>query len=322
MAFTRVILLAAMSATQSASPCFAAATGGSENVDVALVSEQTSIRPGEPFHVGLHMQMKHGWHTYWKQPGDAGLPLRIEWALPPGFVAGPIEWPAPERIPTGELMSYGYEHGVLLAVVIQPPARIETTSVTIAGTFDWLECKDVCVSGSAKLEISVPVRSTPPEPGRSARLFAEARSRLPRVPAGWSLAAAAGPHAIELSFRPPTGVVPRGAYLFVDQPLVVAHAAPQGFERTAERYRVTLTPAENAAEPPKRITGVLVLEGVPRSKGNAMAVDVEAVTGDPAPAPAQTPPTQPWSTALLYAIVAVAFALAFAVAMRRRAAKR
>lgn len=315
-------LLVAVSAIRSAPPCFAVATGGGENVDVTLLAEPGSVRAGEPFHIGLHMKMKRGWHTYWKQPGDAGLPLRIEWTLPPGFVAGPIEWPAPERIPTGELMSYGYEHEVLLAVAMTPPAQIETDSITIGGTFDWLECKEVCISGSAKLEITMPVGSAPPEPGRPARLFAEARSRLPRSPTGWSLAAATGPRAIELSFRPPTGVVPRGGYLFVDQPLVVAHAAPQGFERVGDRYRVTLTPAENAPEPPRRITGVLVLDGVPRSKGNAIAVDVEAAPGDPTPAPAQAPATRPWPATSLYAIVAVMFALALAAALRRRAARR
>jgi thiol:disulfide interchange protein DsbD len=299
----------------------ASATGGSENVDVNLVSERTSIRPGEPVQVGFHMKMKRGWHTYWKQPGDAGLPLRIEWALPAGFAAGPIEWPTPERIPTGELMSYGYGQEVLFGVTITPPARVGTDSVTIAGTFDWLECKDVCLSGSARLEIALPVGSDPPRPGPASRLFAEARSRMPGSPRGWSLAAAAGPRAIELSFRPPPGVSPRGGYLFVDQPLVVAHAAPQGFERAGERYRLTLTPAENAAEPPKRITGVLVLEGVPRGNGDALAVDVDAFPGDPAPAPAQRPATGPWSTAPVYAIVGVVLALAIAMALRRRGAK-
>jgi len=319
-AFRRVILLAAVSSMQSPPPCLASATGGTENVDVALLAEHASVRAGDPFRVGLHMKMKRGWHTYWKQPGDAGLPLRIDWALPPGFTAGPIEWPAPERIPTGELMSYGYEHEVLLAVVITPPARIETDSVTVAGTFDWLECKDVCLSGSARLEIALPVGSAPPRPGRSARLFAEARSRLPRAPRGWSFAATAGPRAIELSFRPPAGVTPRGGYLFVDQTLVAEHAAPQGFERAGERYRLTLTPAENAAEPPKRITGVLVLAGAPRSEGNALAVNVEVIPGNPAPAPIQA--TRSWPTEPLYAIVGVLLGLALAVVLRRRAARR
>ena len=74
-----------------------------------LVSEHASVQPGRPFQVGLRMKLKRGWHTYWKQPGDAGMPLRIEWTLPSEFRPGPIEWPAPERIPTSRLLSYGYE---------------------------------------------------------------------------------------------------------------------------------------------------------------------------------------------------------------------
>ena len=84
-------------------------TGRSENIVVELVSEHASVQPGRPFQVGLRMKLKRGWHTYWKQPGDAGMPLRIEWTLPSGFRPGPIEWPVPERIPTSGLMSYGYE---------------------------------------------------------------------------------------------------------------------------------------------------------------------------------------------------------------------
>jgi thiol:disulfide interchange protein DsbD len=287
------------------------------NVDVALVAEGGSIRPGEPFHVGFHMKMKRGWHTYWKQPGDAGLPLRIEWTLPAGFTAGPIEWPTPERIPTGELMSYGYEREVLLAVRITPPASIEPNSTTIAGDFDWLECKDVCLAGSARLELTVPVRAERAKRRPSARLFAEARARTPRSPDGWSLAATAGPRAIELSFRPPPGVSPRGAYFFVDQPLVAEYAAAQGFERVPGGYRLTIVPAENAASPPPQLTGVLVLDGVPRSKGSAVAVNVGATPGDPGPAPAQARHT--WPAMPLYAILIVLVALALMILLRRRA---
>jgi thiol:disulfide interchange protein DsbD len=297
--------------------CAAAATGGSKNVDVVLVAEGASIRPGEPFHVGLHMKMKRGWHTYWKQPGDAGLPLGIDWALPPGFTAGPIEWPTPERIETGDLMSYGYERDVLLAVRITPSANIEPGSVTIAGNFDWLECKDVCLAGSARLELTLPVRPERARPGPAARLFSDARARSPRHPEGWSLASVAGPRAIELSFRPPIGVSPQGGYFFADQPLVAEHAAPQGFERVPGGFRLTIVPAENAASPPQRLTGVLVLEGIPRSKGNALAVNVDATPGDPVPAPAQSRHTLPATP--LYAILTALVALALVILLRRRA---
>lgn len=300
--------------------CFAAATGGSDNIDVALLSERASIQPGRPFRVGLHMKMKDGWHTYWKHPGDAGLPLRIEWTLPPGFEAGPIEWPAPEPIPTGELMSYGYGHEVLLAVTITPPARVAADSVTIAGTFDWLECKEACLAGSAQLDLALPVRLEAPKPGRVAPLFAKARARLPRSPDGWSMSAAAGARAIELAFRPPAGVRPRGGTFFVDQPLVVEHAATQGFERSKSGYRLTVVPAANAGSPPVRLTGVLVLDGVDGAKENAIAVNVEVVSGDPAPAP---PPAvkRDWPTSPLYATLIAVVIFAIVVALRRRASR-
>lgn len=300
--------------------CLAGATGRSENIDVALLSERISIQPGRPFRVGLHMRMKDGWHTYWKHPGDAGLPLRIEWTLPSGFTAGPIEWPAPEPIPTGDLMSYGYGHEVLLAVTITPPASVTADSVKIAGVFDWLECKEACLAGSAPLDVILPVRPEPPRRGRSAPHFDRTRARLPRSPEGWSLAAAAGPRAIELRFRPPSGVRPSGGTFFVDAPLVVEHAAPQGFEASADGYRLTVVPAANAANPPRRLTGVLVLDGVDRGKGSTILVNVEAAAGDPGPAPEQSP-RRSWPRVPLYATLFAVIGIVVVVALRRRAAR-
>ncbi len=233
------------------------------------------------------MKMRAGWHTYWKNPGDAGLPLRIKWSLPGGFVAGPIEWPAPERIPAGPVMSYGYTREVLLPVEITPPGRIAADSITIAGTFDWLECSEVCLPGSAALDVTLPVRPEPSAPGPAASLFAEARSRMPRTPTGWSFSAEAGPRAISLAIRVPAGFSARRAYLFLDQPLVADFGAPQGFERAQGGYRLTMAPAPNAPRPPERLTGVLVFdERAGMKPRTALRVDVPVSPGDPAPAPA------------------------------------
>lgn len=270
--------------------------GASRNVAVALLSEQASIQPGRPFYVGLRMEMRRGWHTYWKNPGDSGLPLRVTWNLPEGFSAGPIEWPAPERIPEDILMSYGYRGEVFLPVEIIPPKRLAVDSVTIAGTFDWLECADICVPGSSELSLSLPVRSGPPAPGPAAPSFARARSRIPTTPTGWTFTAEAGPRAISLKFRAPPGISPRGAYLFVDQPLVAAYAAPQGFERIGGGCRLSVPPATNAPGTLERLTGVLVVEGRsgPRSR-TAVQVDVPVTRGDPAPVPSTgSRPPMPW----------------------------
>lgn len=246
------------------------------------------------------MKIRRGWHTYWKNPGDSGLPPKMKWNLPGGFSAGSIEWPTPERIPEGALMSYGYSGEVLLPIEIIPPEGLPADSVTLAGGFEWLECADVCVPGSAALTLSLPVRPGPPAPGPAAPAFAEARSQIPVGPSGWTFTAEAGPRAISLRFRDPAGTSPHGAYLFVDQPLVADYAAPQGFERVAGGgCRLTVTPAPNAQGVPERLTGVLVVEGQAGSRSPAaVQVDVPVTRGDPAPVPSGGPgPAVPWGRA-------------------------
>ncbi len=296
--------------------------GASENVSVRLLSERAAIEPGRPFHVGLLMKMRRGWHTYWKNPGDSGMPLRITWSLPAGFTAGPIEWPAPERIAENDLMSYGYGGEVLLPVEITPPAHVVGDSIRIAGTFEWLECKDICLPGSATLKLSLPVRPGQPA-SPNARAFAKARSRIPAAPVGWLFAAEAGPRAISLGFRAPHGMAPRRAYFFVDQPLVADYAAPQGFERFESGYRVTVRPAANASGTRDHVTGVLVVEGgsTPRT---AVSVSVPLKAGDPAPARVQSEgagiPTSPYALASAIAGLGVALLLLRAARAGRRKA--
>ena len=90
---------------------------------VDLIADQTTVRPGRPFWVGLHFQLEHGWHIYWINPGDSGEPPRVKWNLPPGFQAGPLQWPVPSRIEDHSLIDYGYQNEVLLPVEITPPGK-------------------------------------------------------------------------------------------------------------------------------------------------------------------------------------------------------
>lgn len=262
------------------------------NVAVSLLSERAAVEPGRPFHVALRMVIREGWHTYWKNSGDAGMPLRVAWNLPGGFSAGPIEWPTPDRLPEKDLMTYGYEGEVILLIEIQTPRKLAEDSVTIAGAFEWLECADICLPGSAALSLSLPVRSGPPRAAPAAPLFAQAKSLAPRRPTGWTFSAEAGPRAISLGFRPPPGVSVGGAYLFVDRPLVAEHAALQVFDRASDGYRLTVQPAPNAGTL-RRLTGVLVVVDRAGSKsGTAVEVDVPVTPGDPAPPRASSRPKQ------------------------------
>src|SRR5512145_1895006 len=80
-----------------------------DHVEAELVSPADAVQPGQPVTVALRLKHDPQWHTYWQVPGDSGLPTRIEWQLPAGWTAGPIQWPLPKRLPIGPLMNYGYE---------------------------------------------------------------------------------------------------------------------------------------------------------------------------------------------------------------------
>jgi thiol:disulfide interchange protein/DsbC/DsbD-like thiol-disulfide interchange protein len=288
----------------------AASNGASRNVKVALVSEVASIQPGLPFRLGVRLEMAEHWHTYWKHPADAGLPTRLKWKLPEGFAAGEIEWPVPLRLSAPPLLSYGYEHDVLLPVEIEPPASLVPGPVTLAAKVDWLECRELCIPGKADLDLTLPVQAGAPAPSPEAPLFAEARRQLPGPATGWRLAAEAGPRAISLTVAGPPGLVPAGAFLFVDEALVTEYAAPQGFERRGDGYRLTLQPAANAPGRPARLTGVLVTEGGDGPR--AIQVDVPVVAGDPAPAevpvaPPPKPATAPEGPSSLFVALGFAF---------------
>src|SRR5262245_320707 len=79
------------------------------HVEAELVSENAAIAPGQATTVALRLRIEDGWHTYWRNPGDSGLPTTLDWKLPPGVRAGAIEWPAPTAIDVGPLVNYGYE---------------------------------------------------------------------------------------------------------------------------------------------------------------------------------------------------------------------
>jgi thiol:disulfide interchange protein DsbD len=150
------------------------------HVSISLVAETRSIVPGRSFHLALRQQIEAGWHTYWLNPGDAGLPTTIDWSLPADFKAGPILWPQPKRIAYGPVVDYGYENEVLLPVDIDVPSTVALGSnVVIAGHASWLVCSDTCVPEDADLSISVPVATaTEADPDWAERL-ASVRARLP-----------------------------------------------------------------------------------------------------------------------------------------------
>ncbi len=131
---------------------------------VELVPQTDAVAPGSTVYVALRQTIAPGWHTYWRNPGDAGQPTALAWTLPPGWRAGDIVWPAPERDLSGPIMNYVLTGEVYLPVPVHVPADAKPgQAVTLKAAATWLVCKDVCVPEQADLSLTLPVaRGTPP----------------------------------------------------------------------------------------------------------------------------------------------------------------
>jgi thiol:disulfide interchange protein DsbD len=137
--------------------------------------------PGKPAWLGLKIEHKPHWHTYWKNPGDSGLPTTLSWTLPAGVTAGEIDWPTPKRLPIGPLMNFGYEDTLLLPVPLSVPAGFAGDTLTVKLTAEWLVCKDVCIPESGEFVLQLPVNAAT---AGHAALFAAARAARPQDVAG------------------------------------------------------------------------------------------------------------------------------------------
>jgi thiol:disulfide interchange protein DsbD len=108
--------------------------------------------------------MEPGWHTYWKNPGAAGMATQIKWQLPPGVTAGEIQWPLPKKLPPAEVTTYGYDDEVMLIVPLTLATNLNPGPIDLKANVSWLECKEVCIPANqdveAKLNIGGEIKSS------------------------------------------------------------------------------------------------------------------------------------------------------------------
>ncbi|MDP9088414.1 MAG: thioredoxin family protein [Pseudomonadota bacterium] len=168
----------------STSPAVLALSGNTvatENVTARLVSEVNAVGPGQVFWVALELDIRDGWHTYWRNPGDSGQATSLKWVLPPGFTAGDIVWTTPHRFEIAPLVNYGYaRHAVHLVQIVAPKDLKAGTPLTLAARANWLVCSDVCIPEGADLQLKLPqsAQAGSFDPAASS-LFTAARSELP-----------------------------------------------------------------------------------------------------------------------------------------------
>jgi thiol:disulfide interchange protein DsbD len=144
---------------------------------VWLDSETDGVEAGRPFRLGLRFHLSPGWHIYWSNPGDAGIPPQVTLKLPDGATSGGMVWPAPQRLAEGPVMTYSYAGDVLLPVTVTPKTSGATS--TVDADASWLVCENICVPEEGSFHLSLPIGPVP-MPSAQASWFADADARTPR----------------------------------------------------------------------------------------------------------------------------------------------
>ena len=180
------------------------------------------------FYVGLHMELDPEWHVYWKNPGSSGYGVSIDWELPEGVKAGPIEWPAPERFEFDGLLIMG-----IVGITFLVPLEISTSVsevLELQASVSWLACKTSCIPGSAEFKLSLPLAEVSALDSTQQVIFEQARARLPQAwkaapltyeaGRGWARIHLQTAAIAEAYFYPETA-----DWVDVDAPQVLSHEA-------------------------------------------------------------------------------------------------
>ena len=243
------------------------------------------VAAGKPLWLGLKIEHQPHWHTYWKNPGDSGLPTTLQWTLPPGVSAGDIQWPTPVRLPIGPLMNYGYEGTLLLPVSLTVPAGFQENTLQVKLRADWLVCKDVCIPEGGDFTLQLPAQAAT---GGHAALFASARAALPQPVAGAKASAAVVGQDLLVQVSGLPAAWQDKALGFLPETTGVIHNAALPQARWADgnwTARIALDPQRS--ESPSVMPVVLTRAGEPAG------LQVQLTVTTPWPAPAAPPAALP-----------------------------
>ncbi|HEX5035973.1 MAG TPA: thioredoxin family protein [bacterium] len=236
----------------------AADTVTTPHVVARIVSDAAAVAPGSSFGVGLDFTLKKGWHTYWKNPGDSGEPMKVTWKVSPGLSAGPLSYPPPELIQMPPLANFGYKDQVLIFSDMAAGADLTPGgSIEIQADATWLVCEETCIPEKGSFSITLPVAAAS-SPGPDAPRFQAARERLPKPVSAARVEVSdkglylAFPEGIELPEETSR------LFFFPETPGVIKNAAEQVAFKDRGRHFLRLVPDPGMTKPPERLTGVLV----------------------------------------------------------------
>ncbi len=223
-----------------------------------LIADSSTISPGGTSHVALSLTLEPGWHVYWVYAGDSGEAPDVMWSAPQGIVLGPMEYPAPSRLPLGPLMDYGYEGTAIFPFSLTASQQLPPGTTSLRAHVQWLVCREICLPGKAFLGLNLGVTPTAPtatNPLIDAALHAEP---LP-LPSSVKVHVSANRSLLTVDVE--TGHRETALEYYPLDDDTIRNAADQKVEPTPQGAKLVIERAETTDTLPKQIKGVLKLSG-------------------------------------------------------------
>lgn len=223
-----------------------------------LIADSGTISPGDTSHVALALTLERGWHVYWVYAGDSGEAPSVAWSSPQEIVLGPMQYPAPSRLPLGPLMDYGYEGTAIFPFSLTVSKELPLGTTALKAHVKWLVCREICIPGIAFLGLNLKVAPTVPS-ARNPLIDAALRAEPLPVPSSGKVHVSADRSLLTLDVETGRRETALEYYPLDDDS--IRNAAEQKVEPTPRGARLVIERAETTDVLPKQIKGVLKLNG-------------------------------------------------------------
>ena len=230
-----------------------------EQVAPTLIAAQAGWSAGAVHHFALELTHTPGWHSYWKNPGDSGLPTQLQVDIPPSFTLSRLSWPAPERLPVSYLVNYGYQGTIRLYFSITAPSPLPDLTRPIQIKATWLACQDICIPEDATFVL--PPQILAPNTAPDAAFMEQRKVDLTYPALNGHFFVQDETLGVLLTSAPQN--INEG-YFFIDQTGVVPPSAAQTLDQRGKTLLMQIPLEEGVNLPLKGpLSGFLMLNGTP-----------------------------------------------------------
>jgi len=228
------------------------------HLTVELTTLAPNIAVGGKLQAGLVITIEEHWHVYWVNAGDSGEPPKINWTLPKGITAGPLQFPPPDRLPLGPLMDFGYEDQVAFPIELTASPQMKPGKVHLDAHVNWLVCSSQCLPGKAHLGLDLNVVPGPLADPPVVGALGEAIKQLP-TPLHPNMTVDAVADASEIVVTLKTGSHEQDAEFYPYDSGVIENAPDPVIESLPDGIRIRLQRAADLKTLPPTLHGLIKL---------------------------------------------------------------